>query len=287
MRNNNGSALKIIWVPLLLVVGLVFLFSMAYTVDTGNVAVEKTLGKVDLQEKTEGIQFKMPFLTSAREYSAKVIAVDLENLTPKASDNLSLRDLDITIFYSVARDRIAELSVKYAASEVEGKEAWWPAYQLVWREARSVVYDSVSEIPSLQLHKQRESLQMRVQEDLATRLEEKDPGVFLVDRVVIRALNTDPTIEKAIQQAVQNEKRLEAKKVEVEIAAKDAEIEIKRAEGIARANEIINESLTPEYLQHEFNLALMKSAENGNQMMVVPANMQGLITLDPKRVQMK
>jgi len=274
-------------VPLLLVVGLVFLFSMAYTVDTGNVAVEKTLGKVDLQEKTEGIQFKMPFLTSAREYSAKVIAVDLENLTPKASDNLSLRDLDITIFYSVARDRIAELSVKYAASEVEGKEAWWPAYHLVWREARSVVYDSVSEIPSLQLHKQRESLQMRVQEDLATRLEEKDPGVFLVDRVVIRALNTDPTIEKAIQQAVQNEKRLEAKKVEVEIAAKDAEIEIKRAEGIARANEIINESLTPEYLQHEFNLALMKSAENGNQMMVVPANMQGLITLDPKRVQMK
>ena len=287
MRNNNGSALKIVWVPLLLVVGLVFLFSMAYTVDTGNVAVEKTLGKVDLQEKTEGIQFKMPFLTSAREYSAKVIAVDLENLTPKASDNLSLRDLDITIFYSVARDRIAGLSVKYAASEVEGKEAWWPAYQLVWREARSVVYDSVSEIPSLQLHKQRESLQMRVQEDLATRLEEKDPGVFLVDRVVIRALNTDPTIEKAIQQAVQNEKRLEAKKVEVEIAAKDAEIEIKRAEGIARANEIINESLTPEYLQHEFNLALMKSAENGNQMMVVPANMQGLITLDPKRVQMK
>ena len=287
MRQQNGSAVKLVWGSLLMLVGLIFLFTMAYTVDTGNVAVEKTLGKVDLEEKTEGIQFKMPFLTSAREYSAKVIAVDLENLTPKASDNLSLRDLDITIFYSVARDRIAELSVKYAASEVEGNEAWWPAYQLVWREARSVVYDSVSEIPSLQLHKQRESLQTRVQEDLAARLEEKDPGVFLVDRVVIRALNTDPTIEKAIQQAVQNEKRLEAKKVEVEIAAKDAEIEIKRAEGIARANEIINESLTPEYLQHEFNLALMKSAENGNQMMVVPANMQGLITLDPKRVQMK
>lgn len=287
MRSNNGSALKVVWVSLSLVVGLMFLFMMAYTVDTGNVAVEKTLGKVDLQEKTEGIQFKMPFFTSAREYSAKVIAVDLENLTPKASDNLSLRDLDITIFYSVSRDKIAELSVKYAASEVEGKEAWWPAYQLVWREARSVVYDSVSEIPSLQLHKQRDALQTRVQDDLAARLEEKDPGVFLVDRVVIRALNTDPTIEKAIQQAVQNEKRLEAKKVEVDIAAKDAEIEIKRAEGIARANEIINESLTPEYLQHEFNLALMKSAENGNQMMVVPANMQGLITLDPKRVQMK
>lgn len=275
---------KIIPVAVLGVFALITLMLTAYTVDTGNVAVEKTLGKVDLEEKTEGIQFKVPFLTSAREYSGKIITIDLENLTPKASDNLSLRDLDITIFYSVARDQIAELSVRYSASAVDGPEAWLPAYQLVWREARSVVYDSVSQIPSLQLHKQRESLQSIVQEELSRRLEQKDPGVFLIDRVVIRALNTDPTIEAAIQQAVQNEKRLEAKKVEVEIAEKDAEIEIKRAEGIAQANQIINKSLTAEYLQHEFNLALMKSAENGNQMMVVPPSMQGLITLDPKRI---
>jgi hypothetical protein len=53
--------------------------------------------------------------------------------------------------------------------------------------------------------------------------------VFTISRVVVRALNTDPSIEQAIQLAVQNQKRLEAKKIEVEIAAKDAENEIARA----------------------------------------------------------
>ena len=52
-------------------------------------------------------------------------------------------------------------------------------------------------------------------------------------------------------------------------------MEVKKAEGIAKANQIINQSLTREYLQHESNLALMKFAEKGGATTVVlPANMQ-------------
>lgn len=47
------------------------------------------------------------------------------------------------------------------------------------------------------------------------------------------------------------------------------------AEGIAKANQIINQSLTREYLQHESNLALQKFAEKGGTSTgVIPANMQ-------------
>ena len=59
-----------------------------------------------------------------------------------------------------------------------------------------------------------------------------------------RALNTDPSIEASIREAVANQKKLEAKQISVDIARKDAEIEIERARGIAEANRIINESLT-------------------------------------------
>ncbi|HAD07916.1 MAG TPA: hypothetical protein DCF62_00400, partial [Porticoccaceae bacterium] len=106
---------------------------------------------------------------------------------------------------------------------------------------------------------------------------------FTITRVAVRALNTDPTIEAAIQKAVQAQKTLEAKKVEVEIAGKDAEIEIARARGIAEANAIINSSLTPEYLQHELNEALKTFAENEGGVVVIPANMQGFsMILDQK-----
>lgn len=207
--------------------------------------------------------------------SVKEIPFDIVDLTPKAADNLSLRDLDVTIFYSVDATQVAELSVKYAGADELGPEGWYPAYGVVYREARGAIYDEVARVDSLVLHRQREQLQAAIQTTLQRRLEEDDPKVFTVSRVVVRALNTDPSIEQAIQLAVQNQKKLEAKKIEVEIAAKDAEIEIARAKGIAEANHIINASLTAEYLQHEVNKALAEFAKNGGNAVVIPANMQG------------
>ncbi len=260
--------------PLILVVALAFM--SAYTVESGNVAIERTLGKVNHEELGQGLNFKMPLLTDALEFSAKEIAIDINDLQPKAADNLSLRDLDVSVFYRVRPDRISELMVKYAASASRGADGvYLPAYGLVVREARSAIYQKVSEIDSLQLHKQRDLLQTSVLDELQARLDQSDPENFQITRVVVRALNTDPSIEAAIRDAVEAEKRLEAKQVQVEIAKKDAEIEIARARGIAEANRIINSSLTAEYLQHEVNTALLRFADNDGSVVVLPANMQG------------
>jgi len=251
-------------------------FMSAYTVESGNVAVERTLGKVNHEEQLQGLNFKMPFLTTSIEFSAKEIAIDINDLTPKAADNLSLKDLDVSIFYRVPQDRVSELMVKYAAAAARGADGiYMPAYGLLFREARAAIYEQVSEIDSLQLHKQREILQSAVLEELQGRLEQSDAGDIIITRVVVRALNTDPSIEAAIREAVEAEKRLEAKQVQVEIAKKDAEIEIERAKGIAEANNIINSSLTAEYLQHEVNKALQRFADNDGSVVVIPANMQG------------
>lgn len=258
------------------VVIAIIAFMSAYTVETGNVAVERTLGKVNHEEMLQGLNFKLPFLTTRIEFSAKEIAIDIDDLTPKAADNLSLKDLDVSVFYRVPQDRISELMVKYAATAERGRDGiYLPAFGLVWREARSTIYEQVSEIDSLQLHKRREFLQSAVLTELQERLERSDPGDIVITRVVVRALNTDPSIEAAIRDAVEAEKRLEAKQVQVEIAKKDAEIEIERAKGIAEANNIINSSLTAEYLQHEVNTALLEFADNQGSVVVIPANMQG------------
>lgn len=263
--------------PILIILAVVLvLFGTGYTIETGHVGVTRTLGNVNLDEVGPGFHLKLPFVTQVREFSAKENAFDLENLTPKAADNLSLRQLDVTVFYSVSRDKISDVTVKYASSEERGNDGIFvPGYRVVWSEARGVVYEVVAGVDSLQLHKQREALQADIQDGLQKRLDAKDPGAFAIQRVVVRALNTDPSIEASIQLAVQNQKRLEAKKIEVEIAAREAEIEIAKAQGIAKANQIINSSLTAEYLQHEINLALQEFAKSGGQTVVIPANMQG------------
>ena len=273
IRVKNTMQIKAIIVVVL--IGLVG-FMSAYTVETGNVAVERTLGKVDHDENGQGLNFKMPFVTNALEFSAKEIAIDINDLTPKAADNLSLKDLDVSVFYRVPQERVSELFVKYASAAARGADGvYMPAYGLMFREARSAIYEQVAKIDSLQLHKQRELLQSSVLEELQGRLDRTDPGDLIITRVVVRALNTDPSIEAAIRDAVEAEKRLEAKQVQVEIAKKDAEIEIERAKGIAEANNIINSSLTREYLQHEVNTALLRFADNDGSVVVIPANMQG------------
>ncbi len=246
-----------------------------YVVDTGHVAVEKTMGTVDLDEQGAGLNWKIPLLTRAYEFSAKEIVLDFNDLTPKARDNLRLKDPDISVYYRVNPEAIAELMVKYAAASGNSNEALLPAYGVVYREGRDVIYQQVTQIDSLELHRNRDQLRDGIADNLQLKLDSKDPGVFTITRVAVRALNTDPTIEAAIQRAVQAQKNLEAKKVEVEIAQRDAEIEIERARGIAEANAIINSSLTPQYLQHELNEALKMFAENDGSVVVIPANTQG------------
>jgi len=276
-----GAAISTIVLALLTVS---FLFGSFYVVDTGHVGVERTLGKVNLVESEPGMNFKLPFLTQAYEFSAKEIALDLDDLKPKAADNLSLQDLDVTVYYNAAPNAIADLMVKYANASQNAPGAILPAYGIVYREARGTVYEEIAKIDSLELHKLRDALQTSIQDSLQLRLEDKDGDALQVSRVVVRALNTDPSIEASIREAVANQKKLEAKQISVDIAKKDAEIEVERAKGIAEANSIINDSLTAQYLQHEINVALQSFAENEGQLVVMPANMQGFdVILDTQR----
>ncbi len=247
------------------------------TIETGNVGVRTTLGKVNVEEMEPGIYLGVPGISRVAVFSGKEIGIDLNDLTPKARDNLSLRDLDVTIYYRAGPGSIADLYVKYAGQHQrdEGSGVLLPAYAMVLRLARNSVYEQSSRIDSLVMHTRRDELAAAVKKSLQVELDTNDQGVFFITRVVIRALTTDPAIEKAIQESVAAQKQLETVKQRIAIAEAEAQVEVKRAEGVAKANLIINQSLTREYLQHESNLALHKFAEKGGTTtVVIPANMQ-------------
>jgi regulator of protease activity HflC (stomatin/prohibitin superfamily) len=271
-----GTAFRILIIVLLL--GLLGAgVTSCGTIESGNVGVRTTLGKVNPEEVEPGVFLGLPGISRVDEYSAKEIGVDLNDLTPKARDNLSLRDLDVTVYYRVNAASIAELTVKYAGQHTrdEGSRVTLPAYAMLVRLARNAIYEQTSRIDSLVMHTQRDELATAVRKSLQAELDDNDKGVFSITRVVIRALTTDPAIEKAIQESVAAQKQLETTKQRIAIAEAEAQVEVKRAEGVARANQIINQSLTREYLQHESNLALHKFAEKGGTTtVVVPANMQ-------------
>lgn len=247
---------------------IALLLTACGTIDSGNVGVRKTFGTVDTDEVDVG--FYTAIISSVDEYSAKENAILLENLTPKARDNLSLRDMDVVVFYRALPNTIADLSIKYAGQSVESEQGYlYPAYNLVHAVARNVVYDEVSRLESLIIHTKRDELAVRIREGLQKELDANDKGVFQVTRVVVRAIATDPAVEASIRDAVAAQKRLEAMTVQEDIARKQAAVDIARAEGIAKANNIIQQSLTREYLQHEANEVMAKFAEKGGATTVI------------------
>lgn len=262
-------------VPAIAVAALGLLLSTAGTIQTGNVGIRTTLGVISRQEIEPGIYFKWPLISSVQEFSAKDIVIDLSDLTPKAKDNLSLRDMDVSIYYRANQSRIAELSAKYASQSLRHPDGYYmPAHELMWRVARNVCYEEIARLDSLVIHTLRDQLGMAIAKKMQAELDRTDNGVFVVSRVVIRSVQTDPSIEQSIQQAVANQKKLEAMQVQTEIAKKEADIKVTEAHGIAEANRIISGSLTREYLQHEANQALLKFAEKGNSnTIVVPSGM--------------
>ena len=69
----------------------------------------------------------------------------------------------------------------------------------------------------------------------------------------------------------------EEKKVQKEIAMRDAEIRIEEAKGIAEAQKIINETLTSNYLQHEAIQAQRQMSNSPNHTTVyIPVGTNGM-----------
>ena len=257
-------------------VTILLLGGVVGTIGTGNVGVRTTLGVISPEEVGPGVYLKWPLISTVQEFTAKEIAIDLQDLTPKAKDNLSLQDMDVTVYYRASPTNIAELQARYSGQSVldEPNRVWMPAYGLIFRVARNVAYEEVARVDSLVMHVKRDELAEAMRANMQAELEQTDPGVFSVSRVVIRSVRTDPSIEQSIRDAVANQKKLEAMTIQTEIAKREAEIRITEAEGIAKANKIIADSLTREYLQHEVNQALNEFARRGNtNTVVVPANM--------------
>ncbi len=224
------------------------------SIETGNVGLRTNFnGTVDNKVEQEGLFTAI--VGHVDEYTLKDVAVNLENLTPKAHDNLSLAELDVTVYYHVETPQaVRELAVKRAGSSVKVKDGHYfvPAYNLVESIAKSEVADAVSKHDSLTIHLERDKLAGEIQKSIQESLDASDSGCFAITRVVIRQVKTDPTIEQSIRNVVSKEKELEASKLQVAIAHSNAE-----------ATQQTANTLTPAFLQHEYNQALLKFAEHG------------------------
>ena len=237
-------------------------------IDQGNVGVRTTFGKVSPEAESPGIY--VAIMSSIREFTAKETAINLDNLTPKAKDNLSLKDLDITVYYRTDPSKIPGLHVKYAGQSVRDKDTdvYFPGYRLLESVSRGTIYDIVgTKYDSLSIHSRRNELETDIRESMQKDLDLNDPKTFTITRVVVRQVLTDPAIEESIRLKATREAELKAKLIQVEIERKNVEI-----------RELENQGLTTNVLRNKELDVLRIAAEKGS-MFIVPQGSTPMINV--------
>lgn len=234
------------------------------TISTGDVGVRTTFGTVSQEEV--GVGFYTALFSHVDEYTVKETSVTLDNMTPKAKDKLILKDLDVTVYYKMHANKVADFASTHASMSavMKGEGAARPGYFLIENIAKGVISDETSKFDSLTLHQNRTALELAIKNSLAAQLDKTDPGYFEITRVIISSLLTDPTIEESIRKSIM---------VQNELATATQQVEVKRQ--LALANEKLTQSLTPTFLQHEYIEALKQCANGAHCTMVIDGSKGG------------
>jgi regulator of protease activity HflC (stomatin/prohibitin superfamily) len=263
-------------VPALSVLMISLFAAACNQIDTGNVGVERTLGNVKPVALPPGVY--QTLTKTVDEFTAKEIAIPIDNMRPKSSDNLTMQDVDIDVYYRTVAAQIPALFIKYQGDVAKDKNGdMIAAASRVQREAREAVYIAVSKFDATTMHNRRAELSEAIQKELQKGLESSDPGAFVVTTVNVRNLVTDSALEKSIQERAAVDQQIAAKQKQIELARKEAERRKVEAEGEAAANRIIAESVTEGLIKLRQTEAALVAATKTTSVTQINGNASALI----------
>jgi hypothetical protein len=201
----------------------------------------------------------------------EVINIDVRpNTYSEAFKILAKDDLNISYNFN-ALISVAEGSVKDVVQKYGG-ENWYNRF--VKEPFGTFVRNSVQRYDSRVVKEMREVIAEEVKTKLQAHL--KDSPFKLVS-LVVGNIDYPDIVTKAVEQKLAAQQLLDEKKVQKEIAIRDAEIKIEEAKGIAEAQRIINATLTSNYLQHEAIQAQREMANSPNHTTVyIPVGSNGI-----------
>jgi len=167
-----------------------------------------------------------------------------------SKDNLKI-SFSVHTVWKVKKDRVKDFVENYSATSNNDHpdKVVMEAYKNFLREPlRTYARDEIQKLDGLAV-KDRIT---PIGEAILKRVKElTDPTPFEVDSIVVGNIQYPSEVAEAVAKKMATTQILEQKETELQIEKKKAAIRIADAEGVAKAMDIIQVKLTPQYLQHE------------------------------------
>jgi regulator of protease activity HflC (stomatin/prohibitin superfamily) len=240
-------------------------------VETGEVGVRVGFDKqVKSGELLPG-SFNQTIVGDVLTFPVKDVNVSLENMSPVAKDNSTMKDFDAVVVYNINPSQAAELySTKNRAFHSEAKGDIYLMYNYVVQNARNAIYKAARKYDALDMADNRTDMETFVKEEIVRNLaEEKLDGTITINQVLIRNIVPADTVVQSANDLVRAKNELKQKEVEV----KTAEAEARRMAALAN-----NSASSIAFMQAQAALNISEGVKNGKvQTIVVPSNFNALM----------
>ncbi len=237
-------------------------------VETGEVGVRIDLYKqVEPGELLPG-SLNQTVIGDVLTFPVKDVNVALENMTPVAKDNSTMKDFDLVVVYSINPSQVSELyTTKNRAFHIVDSEGdVYLMYNYIVQNARNAAYKAARQYEALDMADNRSDMETFIKEEIIRNLaEEKLDGSLNITQVLIRNVVPADSVVASANELVRAKNELKQKEIEV----KTAEAEARRMAALAN-----NSSNSIAFMRAQAELNISEAAKAGKvQTLIVPHGM--------------
>ncbi|MCH2171117.1 prohibitin family protein [Myxococcota bacterium] len=207
-------------------------------IEDGEVGVSKSFGSISDEPVGQGVVIQVPIVRTVETWNTKL--QELKETAQVPSSEGLVVGLDTSLLFNVQPEM---------APAIRKTVGWNYVNKLITPYFRNALRDVVSgyEVKNIYAEGGRKEIAAKIKAFLENNLGPR--GVTVVD-VLLRDVKLPARFKESIEAKLTAEQRVQQKQFELEQAVKDAEIEVARAEGAARAQEIVRSTLSDSYLQY-------------------------------------
>jgi len=223
---------------MMLCAGLALAMPGCVVIEDGEVGVQKSFGSIADEPVGQGVTFQIPIVRTVETWNVKLQEIK-ETAQVPSSEGLIV-GLDSSLLFEVVPTSAPAIRKTVGRDYVD---------RLIIPYFRNGLRDVVSgyEVKNIYSETGRREIAGKLREFLTENLEPR--GIRIVD-VLLRDVKLPERFRESIEAKLTAEQKVQQKSFELEQARKDAEIEIARAEGAAKAQEIVRSTLSDSYLQY-------------------------------------
>jgi hypothetical protein len=191
-------------------------------IETGEVGLRVGFDKqVNTGELLPG-SFNQVIIGNVITFPVKEISVKVEDMTPLAKDNSTMKDFDALITYNINQAQVAEIyNSKNRSFHANHDGDVYLMYNYIFNAARNAIYKAARKYEALEMGDARQAMETEIKEQITRTLaEEKLDGTIVIGQVLIRNIVPADSVVASANELVKAKNEFKTEEVKVATARK-------------------------------------------------------------------